>query len=204
MQLSAAHNVGCCRHSLRGTAGAGLRARRQRSQSELGHDHDCDPDRVDVGVNVIDPVNIAVAREASMERIVPITVLAGHLGAGKTTLLSRLASESTERTAFVVNAFDEVGLDSHFFTTDAEVVQTNNGSLCRGVRADLIAAIRALLARSSPPERIVVEASGLADPAAMIRSFRADETIREATRLDAIVTIVDLRHIIGHWNTREA
>jgi G3E family GTPase len=72
------------------------------------------------------------------------------------------------------------------------------------VRDDLVGAIKRLLDSPIAPERIVVEASGLADPAAMIRSFFLDSTIQARTHLDAIVTIVDLRHIMGHWNTREA
>src|SRR4051812_16884684 len=145
-----------------------------------------------------------------MVRELPITILTGYLGSGKTTLLNRILSESDgTRTAVIINAFDEVGLDPQLVATStggAEIVHTNNGCICCTARDDLIGSIKRLLARpdGAAPDRIIVEASGLAEPAALIRSFHLDDAIRTRTRLDAIVTIVDLRHIIGHWNTREA
>jgi len=150
-----------------------------------------------------------------MDRVLPITVLTGYLGSGKTTLLNRILSESNgTRTAVILNAFEEVGLDPQLVgpntdgpSTDVtEIVQANNGCICCTVRDDLVGTIKRLLAKRdlAGPDRIVIEASGLADPAALIRSFYLDEQIRTQTRIDAVVTIVDLRHIIGHWNTREA
>jgi G3E family GTPase len=137
---------------------------------------------------------------------IPVSVLTGFLGAGKTTLLNRVLSEQHgRRVAVLINEFGEIGIDPELvIRSDEHVVEMNNGCICCSVRGDLIAAIRRLLDEPEPFERILIETTGLADPAPVIQSFFVDEALRRGTRLDAIVTVVDALHIEQHWGTEEA
>ncbi|MEP9379350.1 GTP-binding protein [Aquabacter sp. CN5-332] len=128
---------------------------------------------------------------------IPTTILTGFLGAGKTTLLNHLLShESGERIAVIVNEYGEVGIDGQLVVgTQDEVIELSNGCLCCTVRGDLIAAIGDLMASGRPIDRIVIETSGLADPAPVIQSFVLDDVLSRRPALDAIVTVVDARHL---------
>ncbi|ODN69151.1 CobW family GTP-binding protein [Methylobrevis pamukkalensis] len=134
------------------------------------------------------------------------TVLTGFLGAGKTTLLNTLLTRSAgEKIAVIVNEFGEVGIDGQLVVeTEDAVIELNNGCLCCTVRGDLIAAIRSLVASGRPIDRIIVETSGLADPAPVIQSFILDEVMAKAIQLDAIVTVVDVRNLDLHLEQDEA
>lgn len=125
------------------------------------------------------------------------TILTGFLGAGKTTLLNQLLSTANgERIAVIVNEYGEVGIDGQLIVeTQDEVIELNNGCICCTVRADLIGAIGRLIASGRGIDRIIIETSGLADPAPVIQSFILDEMLAERVALDAIVTVVDARHI---------
>ncbi|WP_105373326.1 CobW family GTP-binding protein [Neorhizobium huautlense] len=125
------------------------------------------------------------------------TILTGFLGAGKTTLLNRLLTERhEERIAVIINEFGEVGIDGKLIIETSEaVVELNNGCICCTVREDLIGALRDLLASEHVFDRIVIETSGLADPAPVIQSFVLDEVLSDRVQLDAIVTVVDARHV---------
>jgi G3E family GTPase len=139
---------------------------------------------------------------------IPTTVLTGFLGAGKTTLLNRiLAERGAGRIAVVVNEFGEVGIDGQLVAPTAEtIVELNNGCVCCTVRGDLIAALGRLLTSGIVFDRVVIETSGLADPAPVIQSFILDEVLRARFALDAIVTVVDARHLplqLAHDEARE-
>ena len=129
----------------------------------------------------------------------PVTVLTGYLGAGKTTLLNRiLTEEHGKKYAVIVNEFGEIGIDNDLVVdADEEVFEMNNGCICCTVRGDLIRILGGLMKRASQFDGILVETTGLADPAPVAQTFFVDEDIAAKTSLDAIVTVVDARHLSG-------
>ena len=126
---------------------------------------------------------------------IPVTVLTGYLGAGKTTLLNRILSEPHgKRYAVVVNEFGEIGIDNELVVgADEEVFEMNNGCICCTVRGDLIRIIEGLMKRKGRFDAIIVETTGLADPAPVAQTFFVDEDVKEAARLDAVVTVADAK-----------
>jgi G3E family GTPase len=131
---------------------------------------------------------------ATPERI-PVTVLTGYLGAGKTTLLNRILSEPHgKRYAVIVNEFGEIGIDNELVIgADEEVFEMNNGCICCTVRGDLIRIIEGLMKRKGRFDAIIVETTGLADPAPVAQTFFVDEDLQKAARLDAVVTVADAK-----------
>ena len=129
----------------------------------------------------------------------PVTVLTGYLGAGKTTLLNRILSEEHgKKYAVIVNEFGEVGIDNDLIVdADEEVFEMNNGCICCTVRGDLIRIIEGLMRRKNRFDAILVETTGLADPAPVAQTFLVDDEVRQKTRLDAIVTVVDAKHLLS-------
>ncbi len=126
---------------------------------------------------------------------IPVTVLTGYLGAGKTTLLNRILSEDHgKRFAVIVNEFGEIGIDNDLVVgADEEVFEMNNGCICCTVRGDLIRIIEGLLRRKGKFDAIIVETTGLADPAPVAQTFFVDETVGAKTSLDAVVTVADAK-----------
>jgi len=126
---------------------------------------------------------------------IPVTVLTGYLGAGKTTLLNRILTEPHgKKFAVIVNEFGEIGIDNDLVVgADEEVFEMNNGCICCTVRGDLIRIIEGLMKRKGKFDAIIVETTGLADPAPVAQTFFVDEDVSARARLDAVVTVVDAR-----------
>jgi len=128
---------------------------------------------------------------------IPVTVLTGYLGAGKTTLLNRILSEPHgKKYAVIVNEFGEIGIDNDLVVgADEEVFEMNNGCICCTVRGDLIRIIAGLMKRKGRFDAIIVETTGLADPAPVAQTFFVDEDVKAKSKLDAVVTVVDAKHL---------
>jgi G3E family GTPase len=128
----------------------------------------------------------------------PVTVLTGYLGSGKTTLLNRILTEAHgKRYAVIVNEFGEVGIDNDLVVNaDEEIFEMNNGCICCSVRGDLIRILGGLMRRKGRFDGILVETTGLADPAPVAQTFFVDEDVRRRTKLDAIVAVVDAKHLL--------
>ncbi|MDB5370361.1 MAG: cobalamin biosynthesis protein CobW [Roseomonas sp.] len=134
-----------------------------------------------------------------MSDTIPVTVLTGYLGAGKTTLLNRILTEHHgKKYAVIINEFGELGVDNDLvIDADEEVFEMNNGCICCTVRGDLVRILGSLMKRRDKFDGIIVETTGLADPAPVAQTFFMDEDVKRATRLDAIVTLVDAKNLIA-------
>ena len=131
----------------------------------------------------------------AQDRKIPVTVITGYLGSGKTTLLNHiLTGQQGRKIAVIVNEFGEVGIDGQLIVRDddEQLIEFNNGCLCCTVRGDLIETITKLQERAGELDAIIIETTGLADPAPVASTFFVSEEIRASTRLDSFVTVVDV------------
>jgi G3E family GTPase len=132
--------------------------------------------------------------QTALTRKIPVTVITGYLGSGKTTLLNHiLKGQHGRKVAVIVNEFGEVGVDGQLIVqeSDEQLIEFNNGCLCCTVRGDLIETISRLQERNGELDAILIETTGLADPAPVASTFFISEEIRASTRLDSFVTVVD-------------
>src|SRR5665213_2161320 len=135
--------------------------------------------------------------------MIPVTVLTGFLGAGKTTLLNRILTEQHGRKLAVIeNEFGEVGVDNQLVIAgEEELFEMNNGCICCSVRGDLIRILGRLLKRKDRLDGILIETTGLANPAPVAQTFFTDDEMKRSFRLDAIVTVVDAKHVSTHLDS---
>lgn len=128
---------------------------------------------------------------------IPVTVLTGYLGAGKTTLLNRILTENHgKHYAVIVNEFGEIGIDNDLIVeSDEEIYEMNNGCICCTVRGDLIRVVEGLMRRPGRFDGIIVETTGLADPVPVAQTFFMDDDVRAKSQLDAVIALVDAKHL---------
>lgn len=136
---------------------------------------------------------------------IPVTILTGFLGSGKTTLINYLLNHhNDEKILIIENEFGQVNIDSGIIKNDAniQIVEMTNGCICCSVQGELIQALYKLNQQRSEGlinfDRLIIETTGLADPAPIIQTFFIDEVIRSSFQLDAIITLVDCKHILKH------
>ena len=129
--------------------------------------------------------------------LIPVTVLTGFLGAGKTTLLNRLLRGVTgKRYAVIVNEIGELGIDGALVIgAEEEIYELNNGCVCCKLRGDLLRIASHLVRRVGGFDGIVIETSGLADPAPVLQTLQFDDLLRQTTRLDSVICVADGRHL---------
>jgi G3E family GTPase len=129
----------------------------------------------------------------------PITIIAGYLGAGKTTLVNRILSANTgQKIAVMVNDFGAINIDARLIRAqDGGVMQLANGCICCSIQSDLKAQLRELLRSPDRPDHLVIEASGVSDPA-RVAAVLQHPGLKETTRIDAVITLVDLENEQAH------
>lgn len=132
--------------------------------------------------------------------LIPATVLTGFLGAGKTTLLNQILTKQSDRkVAVIVNEFGEIGIDNELIVdAKEETIMMSNGCICCKFRGDIIRTILDILRRPEKFDALVIETTGLADPGPIAQSFFVDDELKSKVRLDAIVTVVDAKHVTLH------
>jgi G3E family GTPase len=140
-----------------------------------------------------------------MNKKIPVTILTGFLGSGKTTLLNRILSENHgKKIAVIENEFGEIGVDNELVIgADEEIFEMNNGCICCTVRGDLIRILTQLTKRKDKLDMIIVETTGMANPAPVAQTFWVDSELQDQFSLDAIITLIDAKHVWNHIEESE-
>ena len=142
--------------------------------------------------------------------LIPATILTGFLGSGKTTLLKRVLHESHGmKIAVIENEFGEENIDNEILVTETkeQIIQMSNGCICCTIREDLRTTLSELAAKRKRGEldfeRVIIETTGLADPGPVAQTFFMDDEVQSKTAIDGIVTLVDAKHVLLHWDSHE-
>jgi len=151
---------------------------------------------------------LEAATAMDAKKKIPVTILTGFLGAGKTTLLNNLLKSSEHKMKFAVieNEFGEVGVDErilNFQQKGEEVIEVMNGCICCTVRGDLAKTLKKIQKRIDKFDGVIIETTGLADPAPVAQTFFVDDEIQKYYTLDGIITVVDAKHILPHLNEKK-